>query len=492
MVWIHGGGYGTGQGNTEFWELLSTNDNGFILVLIQYRLGAFGWLSSEDLVKSGGIPNAGLHDMRFSLQWVQSHISKFGGDPDRVTISGESAGAGAVMLLAMTNGGGEGTSLFSNAITASPYLPTQWDYNGLEPTQAYKRFAAGAGCADSLKNHSALDCLVAADTITLQNTSAHVSGGYKYGQWVFVPVTDTDLLTERPSTQLNAGRVNGLRMLTSNNADEGQGFVPQNITSATNFEEFVTGLFPLMSSTDIDRLLEAYSIAPVIQGPLFSTLGDTGPTSLNQSEFATGQQQRANNLYAETTFVCPSYWLANAYSKSASGVHGSNSTKGAWKYQFSVPPSEHGADLDAYQAFNRETLGKGTMTAAARQAVQLAWGRFIIHDDPTLPEDIIRSLTTSANGTSTGENISAISSANWSRWSVDVSSGGNHMLNVNMTGGVPEVISWTPVDGTTINVTQMVNPGLEARFRMVNANSWEGGRGERCRLWQSLGAVVPE
>lgn len=113
---IDGGGYGTGQGNNEFWELLESNGNAFILVLIQYRLGAFGFLSSNDFVSHGGVPNVGIHDMRFSLEWIKSHIVKFGGDPEQVTIAGESAGGGAVMLLTMANGGTEGTSLFTNAM----------------------------------------------------------------------------------------------------------------------------------------------------------------------------------------------------------------------------------------------------------------------------------------------------------------------------------------------------------------------------------------
>lgn len=54
------------------------------------------------------------------------------------------------------------------------------------------------------------------------------------------------------------------------------------------------------------------------------------------------------------------------------------------------------------------------------------------------------------------------------------------------------MITWTPVGGTTINITQMVNPGLVSRFRIVDAESWEGGRGQRCELWRDLGASVPE
>lgn len=110
-----GGGYGlfsaTGLDPTEF---MRQNDNGFISVIIQYRLGAFGFLSSED-VKKGGALNAGLLDMNFALQWVQKYASRFGGDPSRVTIAGESAGAAAVLYQSMAYGGKQNDNLFQNA-----------------------------------------------------------------------------------------------------------------------------------------------------------------------------------------------------------------------------------------------------------------------------------------------------------------------------------------------------------------------------------------
>ena len=92
---------------------MNTNANGFISVVIQYRLGAFGFLSSEDVRKYGQV-NAGLMDQRFALHWVQDQIEKFGGDPKKVTLAGESAGAGSVMLQAMAYGGKENVRLFDN------------------------------------------------------------------------------------------------------------------------------------------------------------------------------------------------------------------------------------------------------------------------------------------------------------------------------------------------------------------------------------------
>jgi carboxylesterase type B len=182
--------------------------------VIQYRIGAFGFLSSSSLVSSGGIPNAGLHDMYFALEWTQTHISKFGGDPSRVTIAGESAGGGAVMLMAMAYNGTVGTKLWNNAIVASPYLPMQYDYDGLMPEEGWRRFVGAVGCGEEKGYGSELECLVAQDTVTLQNASAYISATGEYGQWVFLPVTDGEFLVSRPSEQLLTGRVNGLRILS--------------------------------------------------------------------------------------------------------------------------------------------------------------------------------------------------------------------------------------------------------------------------------------
>ena len=100
---------------------MKQNDNGFISVIIQYRLGAFGFLSSEDVKKDGAL-NAGLLDMNFALQWVQQYASKFGGDPNRVTIAGESAGGAAVLYQSMAYGGKQKDNLFQNVSALHQHL----------------------------------------------------------------------------------------------------------------------------------------------------------------------------------------------------------------------------------------------------------------------------------------------------------------------------------------------------------------------------------
>jgi len=76
-------------------------------------------MSSDEVFKNG-VVNAGLLDQQFALQWVQSYINLFGGDPAKVTVSGESAGGGSVMLHAIAYGGSQGSTLFKNVSKERP------------------------------------------------------------------------------------------------------------------------------------------------------------------------------------------------------------------------------------------------------------------------------------------------------------------------------------------------------------------------------------
>jgi hypothetical protein len=89
----------------------------YFRLLTKAQLGAFGFLSSDEVFREG-VVNAGILDQHFALQWVQAYVGLFGGDPAHVTISGESAGGGSVMLQTMAYGGTLGASLFKNASTS--------------------------------------------------------------------------------------------------------------------------------------------------------------------------------------------------------------------------------------------------------------------------------------------------------------------------------------------------------------------------------------
>ncbi|KAL5320157.1 hypothetical protein ACEPPN_010958 [Leptodophora sp. 'Broadleaf-Isolate-01'] len=474
LVWIHGGGYGQGNGSRDFAEIIRTSNDNFIGVSIQYRLGAFGFLSSDE-VNRFGVPNAGIRDQTFALQWVQSYIHLFGGNASQVTIAGVSAGGGSVMLQAIAYGGTLGTSLFTNAIAASPFLPTQYGYNDWVPSQSYYAFAEAAGCLSGYAFGSPtaakpiFKCLVEKDTAALQSASASVSASGTYGTWAFLPVTDGKYIQQLPSEQLQKKQVNGLRVLSGNNALEAPYFVPQNITTEEALVTWIQDVFPLFTEDGISKILRYYpgSNATDSRSAVgYATLGYTGATATDVSSIAVGQQQRANNIYAETTFVCPSYWLAEAYT---------NNGREGWKYQYSVPAALHGADQTGY--FGPATPEQGPEFLRAFMTI---FSNFITQDNPSITASV------AAGNFSTASNASQ-SVIDWPAYT----NANPYQMNLNQTGGEEYSAVAITYDGTPLNVTQYRNPGLRNNFTLVDAFSWEGGRGTRCDFWRSMGSIVP-
>ncbi|KAF2163588.1 hypothetical protein M409DRAFT_26197 [Zasmidium cellare ATCC 36951] len=457
MVWIHGGAYGFGNGRYDFSDLINTNNNSFVGVSIQYRLGAFGFLSSDEVHRKG-VPNAGLLDQHLALEWVQQYIHLFNGDKNRVTLAGESAGAGSVMLHAMAYGGTRaGRELFRNVFGASPYLPPQYGYKDWIPSQSYYAFASAAGCdaRDPYLHEGALpifECLQGKDSRTLINASMTVSAAGLYGALAFAPATDGTFVQQRPSVQLAEGKVNGVNGLFGNNANEGFLLVPQTIKTEKALVEWLKITFPLFSDADIKAVLDTYPSTDAPdnpEAPLFATNGISGPTAVNQSSLGTGQQQRATLIYGEATFG-----------------HG-------YKYQFSVPPSIHSADLPAYFP-TVPSMTAHPFPSDFSTAFQTLIGNFVVNSNP-----LISSLV--ANGVSTG-NMSRSVVSDWpvfdgERGSLQVD------LNTTCTGYVA---------GDLKKREFPYCAGEDNQFSVVDADTWEGGRGRRCEFWRDMGRLVPE
>lgn len=371
LVYIHGGGYGYGNANQDLSSIIAANDKGFIGVGIQYRLGAFGFLSSDEVGRLG-VVNAGLRDQMFALQWVQSYIHLFGGNASQVTIAGESAGGGSVMLQSMAFDGELGLSLFSNVIAASPYLPSQYKYNAWVPSQAYYAFAEQAGCftnsafGNTMQHSTIFECLVNTSSSVLMEANALVTASGTYGTWAFTPVTDGTFIKHAPSQQLLQHRVNGARILSGNNANEGPNFVPQNFTTEADVMFWLHEVFPTFSANDVAKILLHYPSTATAVSDAMVVLAATEP---NPNDAAV-QQQRANDIYSESVFVCPSYWLAEAYT---------SKDREAFKYQYSVLPALHGADFNGY--FGPPV---SYLCAEFMNYFQRIWGNFVMFNDPSV------------------------------------------------------------------------------------------------------------
>ncbi|EDW01649.1 GH21558 [Drosophila grimshawi] len=129
MVWIHGGGFWFGNGNRDYHFPAQLMQQEVIVITLNYRLGALGFLS---LPEAGIYGNAGLKDQRLALQWVQDNIANFNGDPQNVTLFGESAGAAAVHLHTYAE---HANKLFHKAIMQSGTGNMEWVF---QQNAAYK------------------------------------------------------------------------------------------------------------------------------------------------------------------------------------------------------------------------------------------------------------------------------------------------------------------------------------------------------------------
>lgn len=168
-------------------------------------------------------------------------------------------------------------------------------------------------------------------------------------------------------------------------------------------------------------------------------------------------------IYSETTFVCPSYWLAEAYSD-----YGRTS----FRHQYSVPVALHGTDNTAFFGPPAPNQSPDFVNA-----VMQMWGNFILTDNPSI-------LDLVANGVSTN-NTQPNPASNWPQYKVYAP----YQLNLNLTGGdaFPFNLSYIKA-----NLTEYGGPGLRNNISLVNAYTWEAGRGYRCDMWRSLGGIVPE
>ena len=220
MFWIHGGGYSGGGSNEprhngDFLPL-----KGVVLVTINYRLGVFGFLATEDLAKeaNGAAGNYGLWDMIAGLQWVKSNIKDFGGDPGNVTIFGESAGSFAVNTL-MAAPLAQG--LFHKAIGESggAVVNSVLAYDSLAQREAKDaKFVAGL----NVKSLAELRALP---------TQAILDAAKKPGVG-FPPDIDGKVLTEPVGDTFAAGKQSHIPLIAGWNADEGNFFAMRGVTVA--------------------------------------------------------------------------------------------------------------------------------------------------------------------------------------------------------------------------------------------------------------------
>ncbi|KAK3911255.1 Venom carboxylesterase-6 [Frankliniella fusca] len=248
MVWVHGGGFFSGSGCIYGPEFLLDKD--VVLVTFNYRLGALGFLSTGDDVIPG---NFGMKDQVQLLRWVRDNIAAFGGDPDQVTIFGESAGGASVHALTLSP---LAKGLFHRAIPMSGTALSPWAFRSKAWTaRASAKLAAAVGCP-AQPSDQLLECLMdkpAVDIIgadlTFLEWAGHPMCPYSMTE---EPAGPGAFLDKHPAAAAAAGPASDVPLVIGFTSDEGCiGAVPvlENANLAEDFNERFTEIAPIMFFT---------------------------------------------------------------------------------------------------------------------------------------------------------------------------------------------------------------------------------------------------
>lgn len=233
MVWIFGGGFYSGTATLDVYDHKTlVSEENVILVSMQYRVASLGFLYFDTADVPG---NAGLFDQQMALEWVHDNIHFFGGNPQNVTLFGESAGAVSVSLHLLSP---LSRNLFSQAIMESGSPTAPWAI--VDRDESIKRgirLADAVGCPRDPKNIPAIiECLRNKDPMDLVNNEWGTLG---ICEFPFVPVIDGAFLDENPAKSLKTKNFKKTNILMGSNTEEGYYFIIYYLTELFRKEENV-------------------------------------------------------------------------------------------------------------------------------------------------------------------------------------------------------------------------------------------------------------
>lgn len=324
-LWIHGGGFSEGGSPDQRYNLSFMVQNSvnigkpIIGVSINYRLSAWGFLSSNELTGSGNT-NMGLRDQRLALHWVQENIAAFGGDPSKVTIWGESAG-GASVGFHLTAYGGRNDKLFRAAIMESGNPIAYAAFNGTDYYQPiYNSIVRAVNCSDTS------DTLMCLRSKPYAQLNAAINATNSSIPTAFNPIIDGDFNKKYGSIQLSQGEFVKVPIIDGANSDEGTSFSPQGINTTADFLYQLTHYRspnPVPSSF-AQQILQAYPDDPAVGVPM-----ELPPTYRPGPPYG-AQFRRSAAYYGDAVFIAPRRQTVATWA--AAGVP-------AYSYRFNARPT---------------------------------------------------------------------------------------------------------------------------------------------------------
>ncbi|NIZ92150.1 carboxylesterase/lipase family protein [Kineococcus rubinsiae] len=289
LVWIHGGSWTSGAGSLPMYEPRAWVRRGLVVVSINYRLGFEGFGAVE-----GAVDNRGLRDQVAALRWVAENVAAFGGDPARVTVAGESAGAGSVAALLCAP---SARGLFSRAIAQS--IPGETFTVG-HARAIGARVARAARVPATLAGFAGLApvrLLEATRSVVAEFHADPSSGMRSIVDTLFNPVVDGDFLPVVPFEGPGAGGDPSVALLVNHNSDE------WNLFSGGRLAERPRG------TADLPRWARAGRLDDAQFARFAATLPGAGPLRLTDA------------LLTDSVFAEPSRRFARAHADAGGSTH---------------------------------------------------------------------------------------------------------------------------------------------------------------------------
>jgi len=289
-----------------------------IHVTINYRLGVWGFGLGREM-KAAGAANVGLLDQRLALEWVKENIAAFGGDPGRITVYGQSAGAGSVALHLLdkkNEGLVAGAIMMSGAQDGEP-IPRTDDYQA-----PYDELVQLAGCANAT---SSLDCLRGLSADALNEAQTKLGNDKKYvlglGSQIWRPTVDGDVVPDSPYAMLAAGRLADIPFITGTNKDDGTLFVDAEVKTQDDIPPQMDKLYPSPLNASLWPIIfDKYPNAAALGAP-FDTGNDTFGLSVAYKQFAA--------IMTDSSYLAPK--RNHIRSANKAGI------KRTWNYVFEGP-----------------------------------------------------------------------------------------------------------------------------------------------------------
>merc|ERR1711892_229636 len=263
MVYIHGGAFIMGGGASFFFGPEYLLGQNVVLVTFNYRLGPLGFLTTSDKTATG---NQGLLDQILVLKWVRDNIEKFGGDPGKVTMFGEDAGAASVTLLAMSP---PATDLFHRAIALSGNaLCDQFLQN--DPSEASRDLASRLECSVET-GQDIVNCLQRKTQQDIITATQDMFMFWSFPRW-FAPSVDGSVLPDSPENLMVQGRFAKVPFIVGQTKDEGAFFyrlTPNAFNNGQYDDNFIDNKLPRILPVISDYNSKLYPITRQVRKRYF-------------------------------------------------------------------------------------------------------------------------------------------------------------------------------------------------------------------------------